>query len=93
MLLFQEVFGDIKWMWFFPLDSHIGDGLTFPQRNQPDEEAGLLNGNGFNAANPSSNSPPAFASEESVPMMLQHTSETEEVELNNTTRDDDFAII
>lgn len=59
---FQEVFGDNKWTWFLPVFSSFGDGIVFPQRNQSDEEAGLLVG-----------SPPQteYPSEEHMPMMLQ----------------------
>ena len=59
---FQEVFGDNKLTWFLPVFSSFGDGVTFPQRGQLDEEAGLLGGV----------SPPTteFASEELMPMMM-----------------------
>lgn len=39
---FQEVFGDNKWTWFLPVQTAIGDGLTFPTR---------LNATNFDAAN------------------------------------------
>jgi len=29
---FMEVFGYNKWLWFFPLSTSVGDGLTFPTR-------------------------------------------------------------
>ncbi len=77
------MFGDNKLLWFLPVFSSFGDGLTYPQRNQLDEEAGLLDRNGC-AANPSSNSPPQFPSEESVPMMLHAANETEDEDAGRT---------
>jgi len=41
---FQEVFGDTRWMYFLPVFSSFGDGVTFPQRGHvPDDdpEAGI----------------------------------------------------
>ena len=41
----QEVFGDTRFLWFFPVDSGLGDGICFPQRStfsQHDEEMGYL---------------------------------------------------
>ena len=46
-------------------------------RNSDEESGRLLDSNGCPAANPSSESPPQFASEESVPMMLHTATETE----------------
>ena len=46
-------------------------------RNADEESGRLLDGNGCPAANPSSESTPQFASEESVPMMLHTATETE----------------
>lgn len=61
---FQEVFGDNRALWFLPVFTSFGDGVTFPQRNQTDEEAGLL----------ATGSPPSgdlgYPSEEHVPMMM-----------------------
>ena len=59
------------------LSSSIGDGLHYPMRNADEESGRLLDGNGCPAANPSSESTPQFASEESVPMMLHTATETE----------------
>ena len=59
------------------LISSIGDGLHYPMRNSDEESGRLLDSNGCPAANPSSESPPQFASEESVPMMLHTATETE----------------
>ena len=42
ILCLQEVFGDNKFTWFLPVFSSLGDGVTYPQRGQSDEEAGLL---------------------------------------------------
>ena len=39
----QEVFGDNKLLWFFPIPTYLGDGIVFPQRStycQNDEEMG-----------------------------------------------------
>ena len=41
----QEVFGDTRFLWFFPVNSGLGDGICFPQRStfsQHDEEMGYL---------------------------------------------------
>ena len=41
----QEVFGDTRFLWFFPVNSALGDGICFPQRStcsQHDEEMGYL---------------------------------------------------
>ena len=57
--------------------SSIGDGLHYPMRNADEESGRLLDNNGCPAVNPSSESPPQFASEESVPMMLHTATETE----------------
>jgi palmitoyltransferase len=56
------VFGDNRWLWFLPVFTSFGDGITFPQRGQLDEEAGLLG-----------QSPPTtqFPSAESMPMLRQ----------------------
>jgi len=60
---FQEVFGDNRLLWFFPVFTSFGDGVTFPQRAALDEEAGLL---------PSSSTmPTVYPSEEHVPMMAK----------------------
>ena len=59
------------------LISSIGDGLHYPMRNADEESGRLLDNNGCPAVNPSSESPPQFASEESVPMMLHTATETE----------------
>ena len=29
----QEVFGDTRFLWFFPVNSGLGDGICFPQRS------------------------------------------------------------
>ena len=58
----QEVFGDNRWTWFLPVFTSFGDGITYPQRNQLDEEAGLL------VASPPTTE---FPSEDSVPMMIR----------------------
>ena len=47
----QEVFGDNKLLWFFPVPTCLGDGIVFPQRSsysQNDEEMGCADtvGNG-----------------------------------------------
>ena len=44
-------------------------------RNADEESGCLLDNNGCPAVNPSSESPPQFASEESVPMMLNTVTE------------------
>ena len=39
----QEVFGDRRLLWFFPVSSCLGDGIVFPQRgsySNSDEEIG-----------------------------------------------------
>ncbi len=67
-ILFQEVFGDNQLFWFLPVFSSFGDGVSFPQRGQLDEEAGLLEGQSpTNAAGTtsSSSSPAAVTSTES----------------------------
>ena len=65
-LFLQEVFGDNKWLWFVPVFTSFGDGVSYPQRNQLDEEAGLLEG-----TPPSGQSARdlGYPSEEYVPMM------------------------
>ena len=44
----QEVFGDRRMLWALPIQTHLGDGIVFPQRgsyHESDEELGLA-GNG-----------------------------------------------
>ena len=43
----QEVFGDNKLLWIFPIPTCLGDGIVFPQRSaylQNDEEMGCVEG-------------------------------------------------
>jgi len=44
----REVFGNNAFLWFFPVKTTIGDGLSYPCRNQEEipsyQDAGLVNG-------------------------------------------------
>jgi len=61
MANFQEVFGDNRLLWFLPVYSSLGDGCSFPQRAQLDEEAGLL----------TPPQPTVYPSEEHMPMIVK----------------------
>ena len=45
----QEVFGDNRILWFFPVQTCLGDGIVFPQRSsfsEHDEEMGCVDNPG-----------------------------------------------
>ena len=47
----QEVFGDSRLLWFFPIPTNLGDGIVFPQRalySVNEEEMGLADTIGIN---------------------------------------------